>query len=68
MLRFGYVDRDDRFDSVKGNATDEVRHYEAGLNYYIAKQEARLMSSWSIFDFHETQTRHEVILGAQVSF
>lgn len=66
IARVGYIDSD-----VDGNATgasDEVWVYEGGLNYYLQKHEAKLQASYSVFDYDQLKTRHELIFAAQVSF
>lgn len=68
VVRIGYVDPDLDGDAAEGNSTDEVVHYEAGLNYYIQKQEAKLQLSYSFYDFEDTASRGEAIFAAQVSF
>lgn len=57
--------------NTEGNATgkdDEVWAYEADLNYFIQKYEAKLQLSYTLFDFDELKKRTEVILAAQASF
>jgi hypothetical protein len=68
VVRIGYVDPDLDGDAPEGNSSDEVVHYELGLNYYIQKQEAKLQLSYSLYDFEDTNTRGEAIFAAQVSF
>jgi hypothetical protein len=68
VVRIGYVDPDLDGDAPEGNSSDEVVHYEGGLNYYIRKQEAKLQFSYSFYDFEDTASRGEAIFAAQVSF
>jgi hypothetical protein len=68
VVRVGYVDPDLDGDAAEGNSSDEVVHYEGGVNFYIQKHEAKLQASYSFFDFEDGDPRGEAIFAAQVSF
>ncbi len=66
IVRIGRLDPD--IDNENAGSTDEVWHYEGGVNYYLQGQEARLALTFSDFDFDEEKNRYDTILFAQVSF
>ncbi|GMV14186.1 MAG: hypothetical protein AMXMBFR56_24100 [Polyangiaceae bacterium] len=66
VARIGYLDPNVEEDSTAKE--DETWVFEGGLNYYLAKHEAKLQASYSVFDYELAKTRHELILAAQVSF
>lgn len=66
VARVGYLDPNVKEDSTAKE--DETWVFEGGLNYYLAKHEAKLQASYSVFDYELAKTRHELILAAQVSF
>ena len=66
VARIGYLDPNTDEDSTAKE--DETWVYEGGINYYLAKHEAKLQASYSVFDYQLAKTRHELILAAQVSF
>jgi hypothetical protein len=47
---------------------DEVVTYEVGVNYYISKQEAKLLLNYSRFQYQDAHPNNEVIFGAQTWF
>lgn len=64
VLRVGFVDPNLDEDD------DRTTHYDAGLNYYLRGQEARLTLSVSVFDQQAADAPSTIdgILAAQVSF
>lgn len=66
VARVGYIDPN--VDEGSTAKEDETWVYEGGLNYYLAKHEAKLQASYSVFDYELAETRHELIVAAQVSF
>ncbi len=67
IVRIGRLDPDIDNEGTTV-ATDEVWHYEAGVNYYLQGQEARLALTFSDFHYEDSPNRYETILFAQVSF
>ena len=55
-----------RVDPNTGKDADQMWEYNAGLNYYIRKQESKLQLNYSRFP--QAANEDELILAAQVSF
>jgi hypothetical protein len=51
-----------------GVATDEVRSYEAGLNYYLQGNELKLQACYGYYDFDDIPALQEFTVVAQASF
>jgi hypothetical protein len=72
VVRVGYVDPNTKANAdptmTKGLVMDEVVTYEVGVNYYISKQEAKLLLNYSRFQYQDAHPNNEVIAGAQVWF
>jgi hypothetical protein len=72
VVRFGWVDPNTKANAdptmTKGLVIDEVVTYEVGLNYYISKQEAKLLLNYSRFQYQDAHPNNEVIFGAQTWF
>lgn len=66
VVRVGFLDKD--VDAAATSASDEVWAYEAGLNYYVRKHNAKLQASLSRFDWNEASPDTQGILAAQVTF
>lgn len=69
-LRVGYLDPDVRanVDPTTAGGKDEVWHVDAGLNYYLRKNEAKVQLAYSRFQFDTRSANNEIILAGQVSF
>jgi hypothetical protein len=69
-LRVGYLDPDVHrdIDPTVAGGKDEVWQIDAGLNYYVRKNEAKLQLSYSRFQYDTRAANNEVILAGQVSF
>jgi len=69
-LRVGFVDPDVArdVDPAVAGGKDEVWHVDAGLNYYVRKNEAKLQLAYSRFQYDNRTTQDEVILAAQAGF
>lgn len=69
-LRVGYLDPDvhANVDPTAAGGKDEVWQIDAGLNYYVRKNEAKLQLSYSRFQYDTRAANNEVILAGQVSF
>ncbi len=69
-MRVGYLDPDvhANVDPVASGGKDEVWHFDAGLNWYLRKNEAKLQLSYSRFQYGSKSPANEIILAAQVSF
>lgn len=77
VVRLSYLDVDKTTDGSPagqplftkfGLATDEIRAYEFGINYFIDGKFAKLMANYSYFDMDNTPFRQQFILAAQVAF
>lgn len=66
MIRIGQLDTDVDNDGTGGS--DELTHFDFGVNYFILDKQAKLAASASIFDFEQEATQTDVILMAQASF
>jgi hypothetical protein len=55
-------------DSDVARKDDHVWHYEAGFNYYLEQNEAKLQASYGLFDPADGSSRHELVVSAQLSF
>ncbi len=69
-VRVGYLDPDvdKNVDPATADGKDEVWHFDAGLNYYLRKNEAKLQLSYSRFQYGTKTANNEVILAAQIHF
>lgn len=69
-LRVGYLDPDihANVDPTTASGKDEVWQFDAGLNYYVRKNEAKLQLVYSRFQYDTRAANDEVILAGQVSF
>lgn len=70
VVRVGYMDPDTDSDlaGVKPGDKDELWHIDAGLNYYLLKNEAKLQLNYSRSQYDDVPASNEVILAAQVAF
>lgn len=68
MARIGYLDPDLDADPAGPDSNDEVFAYELGVNYFVARDFAKLQLSGSIFDYDDQKTRTDVILSTQLSY
>jgi hypothetical protein len=66
VVRIGQLDTD--LDSDGTGGSDEVTHFDFGVNYFILDKQAKLSASASLFDFEQEATQTDVILMAQASF
>jgi hypothetical protein len=69
-LRVGYLDQDlaRDLDPVANGNRDEAWHFDAGLNYFLQKHEAKLQLSYSRVQYDVRTPLNQVILAAQVAF
>lgn len=78
VIRYGYLNTDKTVTlgqsssyalfSPFGVATDEVRSYEVGLNYYLqGTNEWKLQAAYGFFDFDNIPALQEFTLSAQAS-
>lgn len=70
VLRVGYVDPDTskNLDPAMGGS-DELWHYDIGVNYYLKSHEMKLQGSYQRQQFQsKTPNVNEIILAAQVSY
>jgi hypothetical protein len=69
-VRVGYLDPNVHTDVDPGTAKgeDELWHVDAGLNYYLRKNEAKLQLSYSRFQYDTRTPNNEVTFAGQVSF
>jgi len=79
VIRYGYLNTDKTVTlgqnssyalfSPFGVATDEVRSYEVGLNYYLqGTNEWKLQAAYGYFDFDNIPAIQELTLAAQAAF
>ena len=78
VIRYGYLNTDKTTKpgdatsyalySPFGVATDEVRSYEAGINYLIQGNDLKLNLSYGYFDFDNIQALQELTFMAQAAF
>jgi phosphate-selective porin len=78
VFRYGYLNTDKTVTigqsasyalfSPFGVATDEVRGYEVGLNYYLQGNEWKLQAAYGFYDFDDIPALQEFTLAAQAAF
>jgi len=78
VVRYGYLNTDKKTKtgdatsyalfSPFGVASDEVRSYEAAINYLIQGNELKLNLSYGYFDFDNLQALQELTFMAQAAF
>jgi hypothetical protein len=77
IVRLGYRDTNVHDDVAApatipipsgGYLSDEVWHYEVGVNYYLQQQETRLALTFSDFDYDNAPNEYDTTMFAQVSF
>jgi hypothetical protein len=78
VIRYGYLNTDKTVTlgvnstyalySPFGVATDEVRSYEVGLNYFLQGNEWKLQAAYGFFDFDNIPAIQEFTLSGQVAF
>jgi hypothetical protein len=77
VIRYGYLNTDKTVTlgnastyalyAPFGVATDEVRSYEVGLNYYLQSNSLKLQAAYGYFDFDNVPALQEFTLSAQVA-
>jgi len=67
IVRVGYLDQDTSQDVAAG-ATDELVHYDVGLNYYLRAHEMKLQASFQRQQFDDKPANNQVIVAAQVNY
>ena len=77
VFRYGYLNTDKTVTlnnastyalyAPFGVATDEVRSYEVGLNYYLQSNLLKLQAAYGYFDFDNVPALQEFTLSAQVA-
>jgi len=78
VIRYGYVNTDrtttrgqastQGLNPIFGLATDEVRSYEAGINYYLQGNELKILASYGYYDFDNIPALQEFTLVGQAAF
>lgn len=69
-FRLGYLDPDTskNLNPTTAGGSDEVWHYDFGVNYYLKKQEMKLQAAFSRFQYQDKSANSELIVAAQVAF
>ena len=69
-FRFGYFDPNvhANVDPTMSGGADELKQYDAGVDYYVQGQNAKLQAVFTTFDFDQKKTERQAIVAAQVSF
>lgn len=69
-VRIGHLDPDigQDLDPAAGKGKDELWHFDAGLNWYVHKNEVKLQLDYSRFQFEDKVAKDEIIFVAQVAF
>ena len=78
VIRYGYVNTDrtttrgvasaQGLNPIFGLGTDEVRSYEAGINYYLQGNELKILASYGYYDFDNIPALQEFTLVGQAAF
>jgi len=78
VIRYGYLNTDKTVTlgqsatyalfSPFNLATDEVRSYEVGLNYYLQGNELKLQAAYGYYDLDNIPSLQEFTLAAQAAF
>jgi hypothetical protein len=69
VVRFGLLDpNSDSDQDPSTGALDELWHLDLGVNYYISKQEAKVLLDYSHFGYDDATPDNEVLFAAQLSF
>jgi hypothetical protein len=69
-VRVGYFDPNSDTDLEPATPTgaDELFHVDLGVNYYLQKNEAKLLINYLRYEYQDRKPNNEVVLGAQVAF
>jgi hypothetical protein len=77
VIRYGYLNTDKTVTvgtassyalfAPFGVASDEVRSYEVGLNYYFQGNSLKLQAAYGYFDFDNVPALQEFTLSAQAA-
>ena len=67
VVRVGYLDQDADHDAPAG-ATDELVHYDVGVNYYLRANEMKLQAVYEHQHFDDKPANNQVIVAAQVNY
>jgi hypothetical protein len=78
VVRWGFLDTDQSPTSGQnssyplyspfGIASDGVRTYEVGLNYFMQGNSLKLQAAYGYFDFHDVPRLHEATVAGQAMF
>jgi len=78
VIRYGYLNTDKTVTlgnassyalyAPFGVATDEVRSYEVGLNYYLQNNLLKLQAAYGYFDFDNIPAQQQFTIVAQAAF
>ncbi|MCL2258460.1 MAG: OprO/OprP family phosphate-selective porin [Cystobacterineae bacterium] len=66
-VRVGYMDPNVKLKKASGGK-DRSWQFDAGLNYYLRKQEVKFQLSYSRVQYRELKSSNEFILAGQVAF
>jgi hypothetical protein len=70
VVRVSYLDPDKHTDVVPKTQADldEYWQYEAGLNYYLKKNEAKLQATYGRFEYDDKKPANQILVEVQVSY
>jgi hypothetical protein len=68
VVRVGYLDPDTAQDLPATATSDELLHYDVGLNYYLRGHEAKLQASYQRQQLDDKPANNQLILAAQVNY
>ena len=70
VVRVGYLDPNTDTDLQPASATaaDELFHVDLGLNYYLQKNEAKVLINYLRYQYQDRKPNNELVLAAQVAF
>jgi hypothetical protein len=70
VVRVGYADpdADQNLDPTMAGGSDELWHYDVGVNYYLKGHEMKLQGAYQRQQFDDKVAVNQVILVAQVNY
>ena len=68
VVRVGYIDpdADKNLDPTMSGGSDEMMHYDVGVNYYLKGHEMKLQGAYQRQQFDDKDAVNQVIVAAQV--